>query len=508
MTVTAPAVGQSEAKRELARRELARRRLLAFGEYLLPWYETAKVHKLIAGELEQVEKYIRTFGKQGLGRLIIELQPRIGKTELVSKLFPAWLLGRMPNKRVMEASYAANLAHANSRIVREYVDSVRFQSIFGTRSLNDAPVALSWDSRSAQAWNLATPHLGGVIANGVGGGFTGFGGHLLVLDDPFKNREEAESQNQRGAGWDWWNSSFYTRREPGAAIVIVMTRWHPDDIVGRLLKRMATNSQADQYKVVSVPALAFEEGQYAKDEAGQQEAMLEGRYLNLADPIGRESGEAAWPERFGREELLKTQQNMSAHEWTALYQQQPVALTGNFFGPKWDIAEKAPEGLRWVRYWDLAVSEKKTADYTASAAVAYDAEGTLYIRDMLRGRWEWPKTQGVMAEWSGREDYGTVWGIENVAFQLAAFQDLKRDKRLTGRPIKPVTPEKDKFGRAIPLQVLQETGRVKLVRGPWIGEFIAEALAFKPDGTSLHDDQIDTVTGGMQMLRKNSKGIY
>lgn len=506
MTVSEPITSQ-QAVQELARRELARRRLLAYTEYLLPWYETSKVHKLIAHKLEQVELFIRTWGRRGVGRLIIELQPRIGKTELVSKVFPSWVLGKMPDKRVMMASYAASLAHANSRSVREYVESSRYQNIFGEKASTAEPVMLAWDSRSAQAWNLASPHRGGVIANGVGGGFTGFGGHLLLLDDPFKNREEAESVKHRENVWDWWNSSFYTRREPGAAIVIIMTRWHADDIVGRLLKRMATISMADQYEVVSVPALAFEPEQYANDEHDQKEANLEGRYLNMEDPLGRAPGEVAWPEQYPLEEILKTKKNMTAYDWSSLYQQQPVMLSGNFFGRNWDIVDKAPEGLRWMRYWDLAVSEKKTADRTASAAVAYDADGVLYIRDMVKGRWAWPKTrERAYFVHENIDPNGVVWGIEDVAFQLAAFQDLSRDERLRGRPIRPVKPEKDKYSRAIPLQVLQETGKVKLVRGPWIGEFISEALAFKPDGTSLHDDQIDTVTGGMQMLRRSLEG--
>lgn len=505
--MTVAPVTSKQAVQELARRELARRRILAYTEYLYPWYETGKLHEIVATALENVELYIRTEGKEGVGRLIIEMPPRTGKTELVSKVFPSWILGKMPDKKVMMASYAADLAHKNSRAVRENVEGDRFQNIFGDNTLTPDPVTIAWDSRSVKSWSLAPPHRGEVIANGVGGGFTGFGGHLLIVDDPFKNREEAESENNRDKVWDWWTSSFYTRQENGAAIVIVMTRWHADDLVGRLLKRMATDPRADQWMILSAPALAFEQEMFAKDDQVQKEAMLEGRWLPGEDLLGRKPGESVWPEKFSVEDYLQIQQNVGAYDWSSLYQQQPVLLSGNFFGSKWDIVDKAPEGLRWVRYWDLAVSEKKTADRTASAAVAYDSDGILYIRDMVKGRWAWPKTRERM--YFVHQDIdpnAVVWGIEDVAFQLAAFQDMSRDPKLRGRPMRPVKPEKDKYSRAIPLQVLQETGKVRLVRGPWIGEFIAEAMAFKPDGTSLHDDQIDTVTGGMQMLRKTLEG--
>ena len=506
MTLAAP-VSSHEAKAELARRELARRKLLVYTEYLYPWYQTGKLHKIVAKALEEVLTYIKTYGRSGVGRLIIEMPPRTGKTELVSKVFPSWLLGKMPDKKVMMASYAADLAHKNSRAVRENVESRKFQNIFGDRSLAPEPVMLAWDSRSVKSWSLANPHRGEVIANGVGGGFTGFGGHLLIVDDPFKNREEAESEKNRDKVWEWWTSSFYTRREMGAAIVIVMTRWHEDDLVGRLLKQMATLPGADQYTVLSAPALAFEPDTYAEDEAAQQDAMLTGRWLPMKDLLGRKPGQSVWPEKFTAEDYLLTKQNIGSYDWSSLYQQQPVPITGGFFQGAWRRELKAPEGLRWVRYWDLAVSEKKTADRTASAAIAYDAEGTLYIKDMVKGRWAWPKTRDKMHDvHKSIDDIGVKWGVENVAFQLAAFQDLARDARFRGRPMLPIKPEGDKYTRALPLQTLQEIGKVVLIEGPWVEDFIAEARGFKGDGTSLHDDQIDSVTGGMQMLRRTLEG--
>ena len=144
-------------------------------------------------------------------------------------------MGKQPDKRVILTSYGADLAQDDSRAVRAYVTGSKFAALFGEKSTLDAPVELSEDASAKSAWDLAEPHRGGLVAAGVGGGITGKGAHLLVVDDPFKNRDEANSEAYRKRVMSWWRSSAYTRLEDGGAIVITHTRWHPNDLAGELL---------------------------------------------------------------------------------------------------------------------------------------------------------------------------------------------------------------------------------------------------------------------------------
>jgi hypothetical protein len=177
----------------------------------------------------------------------------------------------------------------SSRAVREIVTGTAFQALFGRLSTLGEPVQLSSDSRNVQAWDLAQPHRGGLVAAGVGGGITGLSADLLIIDDPIKNREEAESEARRNLVDDWYRSSAYTRLSPWGAIVLFHTRWHPDDLAGRLLRRQLDGG--DAWTVVFLPALAME--QYAGSEAQQREMMRDGLYLPLEDALGTATGRGA-----------------------------------------------------------------------------------------------------------------------------------------------------------------------------------------------------------------------
>lgn len=493
-----------EAAAELARRELARRRLRWFGDYIYPWWRPGSVHELICTALEDVYKYIASGGTEGEGALIVEMPPQHGKTTITSRLFPAWLLGKLPDSNVILTAYAADLAQDNSREIRQIVTGTRFKGVFGEKSATDAPVMLSDDSAARANWKLAEPHRGGVIAVGVGGGTTGRAADLIVVDDPFKNREEAESPQERSKKIKWLTSSVYSRMRKGSAIVIIHTRWHREDVIGEVLRAMASNPQALKYKVLSLPAFPLESEELAKNEEEQQQAMMDGLYRPLQDPLEREPGSFAplWEEEFPRATLEQIRITLEASgqlsDWYALYQQQPRNEAGEFFSRSdFEVIERAPDGLRWVRYNDLALSEKKTADWNTSVATAMDKEGTVYLRDMVRVKgWtefkERLKTLMLMAE-----EVGTTWGIEDVAFQALAFQELARERELARVSILPIRPNGDKVSRARPLQARGKSGKLKLVKGPWVETFIQECLDF-PNGR--HDDQVDTASGGLQMI--------
>src|SRR5512147_100665 len=290
---TQTTLSPQSAKREQDRRKLARAKFLYFCKYTDPKFEDAAHMTLIATKPELVARYLQTGGKEGIGRLMILMPPRHGKSEMASRKFPAWLLGRLPDSRIIMASYGADLASKNSRAVRDLIESKRYQALFGGLSSKNEPVELSSDSRSVAAWDLAQPHRGGVVAAGVGGGITGLGADLLILDDLFKNREEAESEGRRELVDDWYKSSALTRLEKEyAAVILFFTHWHPDDLVGRLIKQMVNDPRADQWDIVDLPALSRPEC-YASNVDEQHKKMRDGVFMPLSDPIGRPMNESA-----------------------------------------------------------------------------------------------------------------------------------------------------------------------------------------------------------------------
>ena len=493
-----------EARAERARRELAKRRLAEFGQYMMPEWKLAPHQLLMCDYLEQVERYIATGGAEGIGRLIIELPPQHTKTTWASQMFPSWLLGKHPDSNIILTSYGADLASENSRKVRNMITGDRYSNVFGERSALGEPVALSPDSRSNTSWALREPHQGGVIAAGVGGGITGRPADLLVVDDPFKNRQEADSLQYRKAVISWFGSSAMTRLRKGSAVVIMHTRWHRLDLTGELLRAMVQDDRADQWVILCLPAIALEPEEYAADLEMQREKMREGIYLNLSDPLGRKPGEALWVDQFPRSMLDSIKASLEAQgnggDWFALYQQQPRPQEGDFFGASdFKIIEphQLPAGLRWVRYCDLAISKSTRADWNSTVALAMDASANLYLRGMIRAKGWIEFKSRIKTAMLTEEERGTDWGVENNAFQELAFQELISDPDLIGVAIRGITVSDDKIMRARPLQGRAKGGKVFLVRGPWIEAFIAEFVDFP---TGSHDDQVDTASGGLQML--------
>lgn len=502
MAKRAVTITPEAALAERVRREQARRGLVAFSEYVAPFYHAARHHRYVAEKLEQVERYIASKGKEGIGRLMIVEPPRHGKTEQVSRLFPAWLMGRRPDSRVILTSYGADLAQDDSKAVRAYVTGERYAALFGATSTIDDVVTLSEDTRSKSNWDLAEPHRGGVVAAGIGGGITGKGAHLMVIDDPFKNRDEAESETYRRKVMSWYRSSAYTRLEDGGAVVITHTRWHPEDLAGQLLALMANDPLlTDQWEVVFLPALGLEPGQYSRDEEDFQRNLLRGIYLPQADPLGRAPGQALWPEKYDEAALARIRANIGEYEFSALDQQQPRPAEGGFFDEKdFTIVERAPEGLRWVRYVDLALGRTQTADWNATVATALDeSDGTVYYRDMLRVH-ELSEFCEQLKHWmTSDSERGVEWGLEDVAFQSLVIKDLLKEPALAAVAMRPIHPESDKVSRARAVQTRARQGKVRLVRGAWNRTFIAEALTF-PAGA--HDDQVDTFSGGLILLNR------
>ncbi len=389
-------------------------------------------------------------------RLMIFMPPRHSKSETVTVRYTAWRLVRDPQMHVIMGSYNQRLANRFSRKIRRIADEF---------------TALSKERKAVDEWE--TQAGGGLCAVGVGAGVTGFGAQLIVIDDPVKNRAEAESRAYREATWDWFNDDIYTRLEPGASMILIQTRWHEDDLAGRLLKETANGGE--QWEVLSLPALAEESGE-----------------------DWRVPGEALCPERYDAEALLRIKKKIGSYAFSALYQQSPTPRDGGLFKRAWfrEIVDQAPEGLRWGRGYDLAVSTKTSADYTASVRCAKDKAGNLNIADVFRERIEFPEQKDYIDE-RMKTETNTAHGIEAALHGRAFVQDLRRDRSLGGVAFAAVRVDADKFTPALTWASLAEEGKVILVRGPWIDEFLDEVCRF-PDGK--HDDQVDAVSLAVKML--------
>lgn len=335
------------------------------------------------------------------------------------------------------------------------------------------------DKRAVDEWE--TTDGGGVKAVGVGAGVTGFGAGLIVIDDPVKGRAEAESMVRRNHLWEWYTDDLYTRLEPNGQIILIQTRWHEDDLAGRL--RREAEDGGDQWDELTLPALAEEN-----------------------DPAERQPGEALWPERFGVEKLEAARRRQGSYSFAALYQQRPTPRSGGIFSREWfgRVINRPPPRLRWARGYDLAVSTRTTADYTASFRCAFDVNGTLYIADGFRSRIEYPEQRRFVL---GRitAERNTIHGIESALHGKALVQDLRQERGVQGRQLRAVNADKDKVTRALAWAPLAEERRVVLIDGPWVREFIDEAAAF-PHGE--HDDQIDAVSLAVQMLRRRPNRGY
>ena len=434
---------------------------LAFPEWLpkvTPYFTWTWRHQLHL--YEALDRVTRGETK----RLMIFMPPRHTKSETVTVRYSAYRLEQQPKLNIILGSYNQKLANRFSRKIKRIVQ---------TR------VAMSVDRKAVEEWETAIG--GGVRAAGVGAGVTGFGADIIVLDDPVKSREEAESEAYREKCWDWFNDDLYTRLEPGGSIVLTMTRWHDDDLAGRLIKEMADGGA--QWEIVNLPALAEEN-----------------------DPLGRKVGEALCPERYDEAALEARRKKLGAYSFSALYQQRPTPAEGALFKRDWfpadHILDKAPEGLRWARGYDLAVSTKTSADYTASFKCAFDRDGNLYIADGFRKRIEYPEQRRYVVQRMVNEQR-TQHGIEKALHGQAFVQDLRTIPAVRGVPFKAVKVEADKYTRALPWANLAEEGKVFLVKGPWNSDFMDEVMRFTGKGDA-HDDQVDAVSIAVQLLSKKS----
>lgn len=450
----------------------ARDSLIGFTRYTYPVYKPDPVHALIASELEAVYR-----GETK--RLIINAPPQTGKSEITSVRFPAWWLGHKPNDSVIISSYGANLAEDKSKQVRQIIESDEYRQLF-------PGINLRADTRASDMWRLALPHRGGVKAVGVGSGVTGFGAELGIIDDPVKDWYDGQSQANLEKILKWFKGTFLPRLREDAAIVIIMTRWNISDLTGSLL-------QQGGWKLLRISALAEPDAERRKNN------QFLGLPDDLPDPLHRQPGESAAPSRFKSETLLKTQIEVGEIVWAGEYTQVPRAAEGGLFKrDRFNVIEQEPSNIgKRVRYWDLALSEKETADYTVGLLMGFTSDRRIIILDVKRYRIEWDEAEAKLAYEIPLDGTRTEHGIEGAFYHVRAVTKLLRRPELHNYTIRAITPDKDKYTRALPFAARVGAGLVDVLRRGWTDTFIEELCAF-PNGA--HDDQTDGASGAYLML--------
>lgn len=415
--------------------------------------------------LAYLDRQLTAVAHGELRRLIVSMPPRYGKSMLCSHYFPAWFLLTQPSKAVILASYEATFATSWGRKARETVAE------WGPRLFG---VKLSDVSSSAGWWNLAG-HEGSMMTAGVGGPLTGKGADLLLLDDPIKNDSEAMSPTYRQQLWEWYDSVASTRLEPGGSVILIMTRWHEDDLAGRLLTRMAEGGEHWEY--VRFPVLAEE-----------------------ADVLGRAEGEPLWPARFPLEDVQEQQRNRSVYWWNALYQQRPGPAGGSVFKREdfryfrvneeadtyrlikdSTIEEVAIKHCRIFCTADTASTLKQRSDWTVIGVWAVTPKGDLLLLDLYRVKLEDPDQVGLFR--SVYERYKPAFiGVEG-----SVYQQLVRSRL----PVKALEPDRDKWSRAQPASARMKAGTIFFKLGAsWLSAVEDELLTFP---NAAHDDIVDVV---------------
>lgn len=450
---------EEKARAELALRFLTRKRLLPFVERFNHDYQAGWVHKDIC---KRLEGFSRDVAEKKSPRLMLFMPPRHGKSTLASVAFPAWHLGRNPEHEFISCSYSGSLAMAFSRKVRGLLREEGYKSAFKTR--------LDPQSQSAEAWLTTTG--GGYVAAGVGGGITGKGAHILVIDDPVKNRDDAESANAREGTWDWYTSTAYTRLAPGGGVLVILTRWHDDDLAGRLLKAAADNGE--QWEVVNYPARAEVDEEF------------------------RKTGEALHAERYDESALARIEKAVGPRDWSALYQQNPVADDGEYFTRDmlnyYNRDDIDHDRMKFYCAWDLAIGKNDRNDYTVGIVVGVDEQDQLYVVDMVRGRFDGfeivERILDLYEMWKP-----SIIGIEKGHIEMALGPFLEKRVRERGlyeayfKDLK--TGRRDKEARARAIQGRMQQGMVFLPKEEnFTGPLVAELLRF-PNG--VHDDQVDAL---------------
>jgi predicted phage terminase large subunit-like protein len=482
----------------------AREKLLPFTLYTRPHYRPSWHHRMLCTALER-------FARGEIPRLLVEMPPRHGKSELVSRVLPAWLFGRDPNTQLISGSYSADLSSMMSRDVQRLISSDAYKRVFPNIHLPDGSKAQASWVRTANLFDIVGAR-GQYRCAGVGGGLTGMGGAVdtpcfIIIDDPIKNMEEALSATYREKVWDWYTSVLLPRLVGSpSGVLLTLTRWHHDDIAGRLLQQAKSDPQADQWVRIRCPAIKEDDDP-----------------TNLYDR--RKVGEALWddPKAFPLPKLKSIKASTTPQVWASLYQQRPAPTEGGiikksqirFWFPR-NVAAPAPISFRmtdedgqpmtvtcnqeplpvrlekdgnWGQSWDLTFKDTK-----GSAFVCGQVWATMGANDYLIDQVHFHRA--FTATVQAIEDLTSKWPltraklVEEKANGAAVLNTLK--DKIAG--LIAINPEGSKEARAHAASVYFHAGNVWLPHPhfcPWVMELIEELCTFP---NSAYKDQMDSVS--------------
>lgn len=424
-------------------------------DYLLSW-----VHKEICDELD---RFLQDVADKKSPRLIITMPPRSGKSELVSRRFPAFALGRNPELQIIATSYSSDLSQRFNRDVQRVIDDEKYFDLFPNTRLSNSRVRTDSRGSYIRTSDLfeIVGHAGAYRSCGVGGGITGQGADILIIDDPIKDRAQAGSKTIRDSIWDWYTSTAYTRLSPGGGVIVMATRWHTDDLIGRLIQRMG---EGDTFRIVNYPAIAEH------------------------DELHRKAGEALHPERYPLSTLLQIQKTIGSRDWEALYQQHPVPDGGALFKlewfRRWTATSLPPEFDHTLMSWDMTFKDSKNSDYVVGQV--WGKKGpNFYLLDQVRGQWDFVKTKEMVRVLAHKWPRVVRKLVEDKANGSAVISELKS----TVSGFVPITPTESKEARASSVTPYFEAGNVFIPEdsaAPWVPHYVSELLEF-PAGS--HDDQ-------------------
>jgi len=481
------------ARQELAYREYLARDLMAFTvEMEGPSYKAGWVHRDICARLE---RFCDAVIAEKSPRLMLLMPPRHGKSIIASQDYPAFHLGKRPDHEIINVGYNLDLPTRFSRRVRDILQSEDYHKIFPDTELD-------MKSQGVEAW--LTTKRGGFTAAGRGGGITGKGAHVLIVDDPLKNMEEADNFDIREKLEDWYFSTAYTRLAPGGGILIIETMWHDDDLAGRILSKMANDPDAEVFEVIRYPAIS------TKFEYRHPQT-LEMRYTDTPEAsefeLLRAPGEALHAARYPLEFLERVRTSgMPPRVWSALYQQDPVPEEGLCFTTemfKYAPAMPPREHKRYYIAWDFAISEKQRADYTVGVCLMQDENDNLYFVDMVRFQAGTERITdefiSMIKRWSDisgstlqlNVEDGQIW----KAIKSTLKQRMKEEKAYIS--IEVLTAISDKKSRSSALEGRMEHGRFWFIEGkPWNKDATRELQRF-PAGRN--DDIVDAMSWAVRL---------
>jgi predicted phage terminase large subunit-like protein len=404
------------------------------------------------------------------GRVMVSMPPQNGKSTLVSELLPAWFLGRHPDKQVAMVSYEADFAATFGRKARDRLEQQGH--LFG--------VSVDQSSRAANHWAIKGRR-GAMFTSGVGGPLTGKSAHLLIIDDPIKNSEEAASETIRKKHQEWYRSTAYSRIQPDTVIVVVMTRWHEDDLCGWLLQEEATGG--DKWEKLVFPAICESEN----------------------DALGRKIGEPLWPERYSAAMLAQIRRTQGPYWWAGMYQQRPAPLEGGLFKREYfQLVDQAPlhhKVLARIRSWDFGGTTE--GDYSVGVLMSLTDDGRYYVEHIIRGQWEPGVRDRIIRQVAETDGQDCMINLEQEPGSGGLSQVKYLRLKLGGYPVFVDKPTGDPLLRAKPLASSGESGIIHLVKGEWIRAYLDEMMVF-PNGS--HDDQV--MASCYAFNRLASSGMY